>query len=178
MDIGERIRELRLAKNLTLEELADRCELTKGFLSQLENNMNTPSIQTLEDITEVLGVSMSKFFQESKANKVVYKKEDYFEDEKAYVKRTWLVSNAQDKMMEPILLTLQPDGQSEEIANHAGEEFGYVLKGTVTLQIYNGPSYTIAKGNTFYLNGEKRHWLVNKGKYECELIWVMTPPNF
>ena len=50
MDIGARIRQLRNKNNLTLEELASRCELTKGFLSQLERNLTSPSISTLEDI--------------------------------------------------------------------------------------------------------------------------------
>ena len=52
MDIGKRIRQLRIKNDLTLEELASRCELTKGYLSQLERNLASPSIQTLEDITE------------------------------------------------------------------------------------------------------------------------------
>ena len=64
MDIGKRIRQLRIQNDLTLEELASRTELTKGFLSQLERNLASPSIQTLEDITEALGTNMSKFFAE------------------------------------------------------------------------------------------------------------------
>ena len=51
-DIGRRIRQLRVKNGLTLEELASRTELTKGFLSQLERNLTSPSIQTLEDINE------------------------------------------------------------------------------------------------------------------------------
>ena len=57
MDIGARIRQLRNKNNLTLEELASRCELTKGFLSQLERNLTSPSISTLEDIVEALGMT-------------------------------------------------------------------------------------------------------------------------
>ena len=59
MDIGKRIRQLRVQNDLTLEELASRTELTKGFLSQLERNLASCSIATLEDIAEALGVSMS-----------------------------------------------------------------------------------------------------------------------
>ena len=62
MDIGKRIRQLRIQNGLTLEELASRTELTKGFLSQLERNLASPSIQTLEDITEALGTTMATFF--------------------------------------------------------------------------------------------------------------------
>ena len=54
MDIGKKIRELRLQNDLTLEDLASRSELTKGFLSQLERNLTSPSISTLEDILEAI----------------------------------------------------------------------------------------------------------------------------
>ena len=82
MDIGKRIKQLRIKNNLTLEELASRCELTKGFLSQLERNLTSPSIVTLEDICEALGITMSKFFEEENDEKIVFKQEDAFVDEK------------------------------------------------------------------------------------------------
>ena len=61
MDIGKKIKELRLSNDLTLEELASRSELTKGFLSQVERNLTSPSISTLEDILEALGTDLSHF---------------------------------------------------------------------------------------------------------------------
>ena len=70
MDIGKRIRQLRIKNDLTLEELASRTELTKGFLSQLERNLASPSIQTLEDITEALGTTMSNFFAEEAESQI------------------------------------------------------------------------------------------------------------
>ena len=59
MDLGNRVKQLRVKSGLTLEELASRTELTKGFLSQLERNLASPSIATLEDIVRVLGVSLA-----------------------------------------------------------------------------------------------------------------------
>ena len=58
MDIGQKIRQLRTQNNLTLEELASRSELTKGFLSQVERNLTSPSVSTLEDILEALGTDL------------------------------------------------------------------------------------------------------------------------
>ena len=66
MDIGHKIKQLRIQKGLTLEELASRSELTKGFLSQMERNLTSPSIATLNDIVEALGSSLSEFFREDK----------------------------------------------------------------------------------------------------------------
>ena len=55
MNLGKKIKQMRNQKGLTQEELADRCELTKGYISQLENNLNSPSITTLTDILSALG---------------------------------------------------------------------------------------------------------------------------
>ena len=54
MEIGEKIRRLRIEKQLTQEELANRCELSKGFISQVENDLTSPSIATLIDILEII----------------------------------------------------------------------------------------------------------------------------
>ena len=104
MDIGKRIRQLRIKNDLTLEELASRCELTKGYLSQLERNLASPSIQTLEDITEALGYTMSSFFTEDREEKIVFTAADEFVDEQETQTIHWIVPNAQKNEMEPIIL--------------------------------------------------------------------------
>lgn len=177
MDIGKKIKELRLAKNLTLEELAIRSELTKGFLSQLERNLTSPSIATLDDILEVLGSNLSDFFREERAGKIVYGKEDYYVNEEEGKTIEWIVPNAQSKVMEPLLLSLAPKTCSQEILPHDGEEFGYVLSGSVTLQVEH-VSYDMKQGETFYLQGKHKHFLRNNGKEVAKIMWVMTPPNF
>ena len=65
MKIGNRLKELRIQKGLTQEELADRCELSKGFISQLERDLTSPSIATLVDILQCLGTDIREFFSES-----------------------------------------------------------------------------------------------------------------
>ena len=79
MDIGKKIKELRVAKGLTQEELADRSELSKGFISQLERDLTSPSIATLMDILQCLGTTVSEFFQEEPEDQIVFQNEDYFE---------------------------------------------------------------------------------------------------
>jgi len=177
MDIGHKLRQLRNQKDLTLEELASRCELTKGFLSQLENDVSSPSISTLEDILEALGSSLSEFFSEDRPNKLVFSSEDFFEDERENMTISWIVPNSQKNEMEPILVTLQPGCESFEMAPHTGEEFGMVLEGTVVLNL-NDKKYTVKKGETFYLHGKEFHSLLNKGKKPAKVLWVSTPPLF
>jgi len=129
LNIGEKIRSLRIEKQLTQEELANRCELSKGFISQLENDLTSPSIATLIDILETLGTNLKEFFSEESQEKIAFSKEDMFETENNELKYTlmWLVPNAQKNEMEPIMITIEPEGRYIEEEPHEGEEFGYVL---------------------------------------------------
>ena len=137
MDIGEKIKRMRIEKQLTQEELANRCELSKGFISQLENNLTSPSIATLIDILEILGTNLREFFNEIVDERICFTKDDMFETEDEDLKYTlkWLVPNSQKNEMEPIIITLESGGQYKEEKPHEGEEFGYVLSGSIYLHI-------------------------------------------
>ena len=177
MDIGQKIKKLRVQKGLTLEELASRSELTKGFLSQLERDLTSPSISTLNDILEALGSSLSEFFMEEKEEKVVFQKSDFFIDERDDYTINWIVPNTQKNSMEPILIEIPMGGSSFELEPHSGEEFGYVLEGNVTL-VCGDKKYTIKKGETFYMNGKNFHYIENTKKTVAKVLWVSTPPLF
>ena len=133
MEIGKKIRELRMRKGLTQEELANRSELSKGFISQLENDVTSPSIATLVDVLTCLGTDLKTFFGEEQDNQIVFCEEDYFvkTDESQGNEIAWIVPNAQKNRMEPIRLTLQSGACTEVDSPHEGEEFGYVLSGRV-----------------------------------------------
>ena len=79
MEIGEKIKNLRILCDLTQEELADRTELTKGYISQLENGLTSPSIATLIDILSALGTNLKEFFSDEDDEKIVFSEDDYFE---------------------------------------------------------------------------------------------------
>jgi transcriptional regulator with XRE-family HTH domain len=178
VNIGKRIQQYRKKNGLTLEELASRSELTKGFLSQVERDLTSPSIATLSDIVEALGISLSEFFNDTQAReKFVFGPDDHFEDDQGGVRVHWIVPNAQKNDMEPILIELDPDQTSSVIDPHSGEEFGYVLQGRVSL-IIDGKKHILKKGNTFYLKGTYAHYLRNDSTSEASVLWVCTPPIF
>ena len=175
-NIGNKIRNLRNQNGLTQEELADRTELTKGFISQLERGLTAPSISTLMDIVECLGTNLAEFFQEESEQPVVYPKEDYFEKTDEDGNRIeWLVASAQSRSMEPILVRIQP-GQSMPVDKpHEGEEFGYVLSGSVVIHL-GSRSFRAKKGESFYFTADKTHYLTSKAG--ALLLWVSSPPSF
>ena len=120
MDIGAKIKRLRLSNQLTLEELANRSELTKGFLSQLERDLTSPSIATLENILEALGTNLKDFFSEDEDEQIVFSKDDFFENTQDDYKISYIIPNAQKNEMEPILIELKEDKKSMEIDPHDG----------------------------------------------------------
>ncbi|MBE5962410.1 MAG: cupin domain-containing protein [Lachnospiraceae bacterium] len=179
MKIGEKIKELRVQKSLTQEELADRAELSKGFISQLERDLTSPSIATLVDILQCLGTNLEEFFAGTTSEQVVFNKQDYFEKEDCELKNKieWIIPNAQKNAMEPILLTLEQDGSTYPDNPHEGEEFGYVLSGSITIHIGN-KTYKAKKGESFYFIPNKKHYITAAGKTGATLLWVSTPPSF
>jgi len=179
VEIGKKIRRLRIQNALTQEELAERCELTKGFISQVERDLTSPSIATLIDILEGLGTNLRDFFNEIEEEKIVFTKDDVFVTENEEHKYTlnWIIPNAQKNLMEPILVELEPGGKTKEDFPHQGEEFGYVLKGSIYVHLGN-KKYRVKKGESFYYKTNHNHYISNAGKSKASVIWVSTPPNF
>ncbi len=179
MRIGEKIKRLRMQCGLTMQELADRTDLSKGYISQLEREKTSPSIATLMDLLEALGTDLKEFFNDDSEGPIVFTREDAFVKEDPEDGRTirWVIPNAQKNAMEPILLTLAPGGVTEEDNPHSGEEFGYVLSGSVVLHM-GAEKLRLKRGDSFYFESEKFHWLENNGRSQAQILWVSCPPSF
>ena len=173
MVLGEKIKDLRLACNLTQEELADRCELSKGYISQIENDLTSPSIATLVDLLAALGTNLKEFFaSEEDDEKVVYNKDEFIEKQGNGYVLNWLVPNAQKNVM-----VLQSESSTEDDFPHEGEEFGFVLEGEIKI-VLGKKSYKCKKGQSFYFVSNKVHKIVNEKAKRAVFIWVSSPPNF
>lgn len=178
LNIGERIKMLRQAKSLTQEELAIRAGLTKGFISQVERNLTSISVESLISILDALDEKPSSFFDETFDEKIVFKVKDRVQIEMDGVKRfSILVPAAQNRYMDPAILELDRDERTKEEEPHEGEEFGFVLSGNIEV-VYGGKSYKLKKGECFYFKAVKRHFIANRGKNKACILWVSAPPNF
>lgn len=109
MEIGEKLRNLRIQKNLTQEELGERTDLSKGYISQLERDLSSPSMETFFSILEVLGVTPEQFFsQQPLEQKIVYNEEEstlYYDEEHGYELK-WLIPASNEKKWNLSLLLL------------------------------------------------------------------------
>ena len=177
MQLGKKIRELRQQYNLTQGELADRCELTKGYISQLENDLTSPSIATLVDILNALGTTLADFFRENAEEKIVFTQDEYIEKRADGMVWNWVIPNAQKNVMEPVLVELEAGASTQADFPHDGEEFGYVLEGRVAV-VCGGKAHIAKKGESFYFTANREHRIVNKGKGAAKFLWISSPPNF
>jgi len=176
--VGERIRNLRLASNLTQEELAERADLAKSFISQLERDQVSIAVDNLLQILTVLNITPAEFFREEVREKVVYSAED----------RTALVDMGPDKFellipggtnrtMEAALVQMLPGQKTYPMKPFQGEAFGFVFKGSVTIR-FGAEKYQARAGESFYFSGEREHILENAGGRPAEFLWVTSPPMF
>jgi len=180
LKIGERLKRLRMINSLTQEELASRADLTKGFISQLENDGTSPSIATLKDILDVFGVSMQEFFSDVTDHEdVVFGKDSRVQasNEGDGSRVELLVPGAQNREMDPVLVTLAPGEEMKEQPFHEGDEFGFVLLGKVQLRL-DDRLYTVKRDECFYFSSDKKHSVKNIGKTDAKILWVVTPPTF
>ena len=176
--IGTKIKDLRNRNGLTQQELADRTELTKGFISQLERGQVSQSVVTLLDLIECQGTTASEFFKETEEEHVVFSEEGFFEKvDEAGNSIQWIVPTAQKYQMEPLLVVIQPHQSLEEDKPHDGEEFGYLMTGRLKLHL-GDEVYSVKAGESFYYPAKRRHMIENPGSRPASFIWVSTPPTF
>ncbi|TWT07376.1 helix-turn-helix domain-containing protein [Planococcus sp. CPCC 101016] len=175
MDIGTKIKRLRLKNGMTQEELGKRTDLSKGFISQLERNMNSPSIETFFSLLEVLGTTPKEFFADEHDVKVVYSTTDHTAhiDEEAGYEVEWLIPTSNEKEMEPVFLTLQANGHFKKFEPSSAETFIYIMEGRVLLTI-GDHRYTAAAGDSIYFEASDHHQLINDHDGISEMIIVTT----
>ena len=177
LEIGRKIKALRLASELTQSELAARARLTKGFISQFERDQTSISLDSLLDILDALGITITEFFGDLGQTRKVFSPKDRISlTEKGIDKFQILVAGSTNNLMDPIMIRL---GSGEKLAKdgpHAGEEFGYILSGTLTLLI-GKKAYKIPPRHCFYFEADETHQFVNNGKTKVSFLWVTSPPQ-
>lgn len=180
--IGQRVKELRLQKGLTLEEVSERSGCTPGFLSQVERNKATPSISLMYALAESLDTSVSDFFPESinMAKIVRHNARDSFTFEGSSITYSLLTTKFPHSAIESFLLTVLPASQAlptDETRTHRGEEFAYILQGVLRMW-YGSTFYDLHAGDSIHFAPTVPHRLENPGDDPAVALWIITPAIF
>lgn len=176
MHLGAQLRSLRKIKNLTLAELGERTNLTKGYLSQVENDQTSPTLETLTVILTVLGVSLADFFAKKKGSqKILYSREQQVNhiDEDLGYQLTWLINNSNEREMEPVILTLRPQGTFKSFSPSPAETFIYILSGRVCLH-FNQQKIVANTHESLYYTATQTHQLQNPFQQPACLLLIAT----
>lgn len=181
--IGEKIKELRTSKNLTLKQLSELTGLSTGFLSQLERGLSSIAIDSLENIASALNVSLKAFIDEhssSSAEPVNYSFSHTYDQTSPKIFETILSNDVSSFQMLPRIILLMPLANSEEeieMYDHKGEELIYVLEGVVTL-ILNGQKYILNPGDSVHFHSNVNHNWMNSTNKIAKLLTVNFPSPF
>lgn len=178
LNIGKKIKNLRLAQELTQEDLANRADLTKGFISLLERDLQSPSLDTLELILNALDTTASDFFAEEGPDVVVFNPSQRVNiEEEQGVTKEILIAGAQGREVDMIMLTLDPGTSTAHEEPHYGDECGMVISGKIIITL-GKDSYKASKGDAFYYTANKEHWIENRAKSSAKILWISAPPSF
>jgi transcriptional regulator with XRE-family HTH domain len=181
MSTGQRLRELRKERKLTVDRVAAAASLSKSYISQIENDKANPSLGTLQAIMNVLQLPLAALFEYSadRPRIAVVRKAERKADtlSGSKVRRYFLSPDAQKKM-EAVLVSAQPGMISgPNPFAHDGEEFGMILRGKVKLRV-GDTTLVLEEGDCVYFDCNMPHEWVCIGDGPAESIWVVTPPSF
>ena len=174
--VGANIRQLRMAKGLTLDRLATQSELTRGYISLVERGLKIPSIAALLRMAAALEVNVAYFFDpnsEPAPRYTLFRQEDgnahSIKDGSFELKA--LAAGRTGKMMEPFLLS--PPLKSAPRASHAGEEMLFVVHGKIAITL-DGEELTLSKGDCLYFSGETPHEVRSLGRQKAEVLVIVA----
>lgn len=179
--LGERLRSLRRRRGLTLVELSKASGVSVGMLSQIERDLSSPSIRTLQRLSVGLGVPIGWFFSSAPkdpeavpwilrraARRVLALNQNGVTKE--------LLAPPGDGAIELLLVTIEPGGSSGEAAySHVGEDAGLVLEGSLRIEV-DGQWQTLGAGDAFRFPSQKPHRFDNPGSVRTVVLWALTPP--
>lgn len=178
IQVSSNIREIRKKKNITIQKLADKANVSKGLISQIENNRTVPSLPVFLNIVKSLEIDMTDFFKDipSKAGKVLIKRSaDYqhFEKEpaKGFHYKRILTSTVNGHPVDFVLLELEKGAKRNHIVKTDAFEYKYVIRGKTEYFIDN-KTYILEEGDSIYFDGRVGHKPANIGETEALILVV------
>jgi len=184
LELGQRIKKLRKEKGLILRELAEKSNLSIGYISLVERGLTSISLTSLKNIAAALDANSNEFFQSSLPvqERVVrgYNLGSFklLGSKNVYQSLTGDIPRDEQKI-EPVLVTILPGQQEENVLpySHEGEEFGYVLEGVMTFIIENR-RYDLNPGDSLHIPSQTPHNWANFTNKLVRLLYVNTTKVF
>lgn len=178
VDVGVRLKSARTARAMSQRDLAAKAGVTNGMISMIEQNKHSPSVATLNRLTDALGVSFAEFFslELPAAPQVFYDKDDLAPLTEGRVTFRVVAAERRDKAVQILHEVYQQGGDTgAEMLTHKGEEGGIVLEGRIELTV-GAEARVLGPGDAYYFESTIPHRFRNVGKSRTVIISACTPP--
>jgi len=163
LEVGERIRMLRINQKRTLQEVADNCDLSKSMISKIENNKTIPSVATLVKIASTLGTTISGLLEQDGWNKAIVTSRKEAVEKLVKTEKGYLIfpyaSEYHQKKMQPFLFVARKGEVVPHQLSHDGEEFVFVVEGTMKMQV-GDTEHLLKTGDSLYFNALQKHGIL------------------
>ncbi|HEV7632616.1 MAG TPA: cupin domain-containing protein [Steroidobacteraceae bacterium] len=180
MDVGARIRAIRLMHGLSQRELARRAGVTNGLISLVEMNRVSPSVSSLKKLLDGVPMSLAEFFTGdfSQTAPVFFEATELLEIGNDEVSLRLVAAQRAGRQLTLLQERYAPGAQTgEEMLTHRGEEGGIVIKGQIEVTV-GGSSRVLKAGEAYYFASNLPHRFHNPGREPCEIVSCSTPPTF
>ena len=184
MLIGEKIRDCRKEKEMTIKELAEKASVTTGYISQIERNQIEPSLTVLRRISKILDLPLAALFSTEAVGdvKVIPKSKrtivKFPELNLAYEFITPHARSAPELSMDAVYFKMEPKSfASSEPISHTGDELIYIISGTVEFKV-SDKTYIVEEGGSIYIPKGTPHELFNSGSSVAEGLGIVSPPVY
>ena len=180
VDIGSRLRHLRMAHNLSQRELARRAGVTNSTISLIESNASNPSVGALKRILDGIPIGLAEFFafEPDRPKKAFYAAEDLTEIGKGAISYRQVGDNLFGRSLQILKECYQPGADTGKVPLvHDGEEGGVVLSGRLEVTV-DDERRILGPGDAYYFESRRPHRFRCVGPVACEVISACTPPTF
>ncbi|MCX7882661.1 MAG: XRE family transcriptional regulator [Brevinematales bacterium] len=178
---GEKLREVRERRGLTLKEVAERAGVSESLVSQIERNRVSPAMDTLLALVEVLDMDIEYLFRDWKrARPLAYvprEKRERFEVEGTWYERLASIPGQEGEGIEGYVVWIPPHGEKKSApTGHKGKELGIILRGEGEF-ILGEAVYPLKEGDSIAFESGVSHTLRNVSDIPLEAYWILTPPR-
>ncbi|MEP2921771.1 cupin domain-containing protein [Sulfitobacter sp.] len=183
MDIGHRLKQIRIERGLSQRELATRAGLTNGTISLIETDKTSPSVASLKSLLDAIPISMSEFFGVLESNntpKIFYRADEFRQVAPSGTGQVSLrqLGNARDHSLQVLHETYPPGADTgPEFLSHEGEEAGIVTQGQIELTVGDAVAI-LNSGDGYLFDSRQPHRFRNISDAPCEIVSALTPPVF
>jgi DNA-binding transcriptional MerR regulator/quercetin dioxygenase-like cupin family protein len=176
-DLGPKLRRLRKRTGLGVVEAAKKAKISAGFLSAIELSRANPSVATLQRLAAAYGTTVLDFFDVPKQTNHLVRPRDRRAIQTQSGVRIELLSIG-TRQLESQLFRVQPGAGSDGSYSHQGEEFIYMISGTLEIWLDELQCHTLTQGDSFWFESTVGHRWYNPSNEETVLLWINTPPTF